>query len=111
LTSAERYRKAQRLRGEAITRILAGTRLRRSGSISVQIKPNGLEYSRLGLVVAKRILPRAVDRNRARRLIREWFRRKQTEFPAQDLLVRLSNRPTPLNSLIADLERAFAFER
>jgi ribonuclease P protein component len=111
LTRVERYRHTQRLRGAAINQILAVTRPRRSGSVSVRIKANGLGYARLGLIVAKRILPRAVDRNRARRLIREWFRRRQAAVPAQDLLVRLTNRPMPLASVIADLERVFSCER
>ena len=35
---------------------------------------NNLDYSRLGLAVSKKNLPRAVDRNRIKRLIRESFR-------------------------------------
>jgi ribonuclease P protein component len=105
LTGTERYRNEQRLRGEVIADILAGSRPRRSGSVLIHVMPNGLEYSRLGLVVPKRLLPRAVDRNRARRLLREWFRRNQTPLVGKDLLVRLSVRPGQLESLIADLGR------
>jgi ribonuclease P protein component len=111
LSRAERYRKAQRLGGEAIAQILAITRPRRSGSVSVQVRPNGLDYSRLGLVVPKRLLHRAVDRNRAKRLLREWFRRNEAVPIGQDLLVRLATRRSQLESLVADLERAFASER
>jgi len=111
LRHAERYRKAQRLRGEAIAQILAVTRPRRAGSVSVQIKPNGLNYPRLGLVVPKRFLARAVDRNRAKRILREWFRRNQTLLIGRDLLVRLGTRPSQLESLMADLERALVSER
>jgi len=108
LRRAERYRNEQRLRGKAITHILAGSRPRRSGSVLIQITPNGLDYSRLGLIVPKRLLPRAVDRNRARRLLREWFRRNQTPLAGKDLLVRLSVAPVQLESLIGDLGRVFA---
>ena len=112
MSHTERYRKAQRLRGEAIAQILAVTRPRRAGSVSVQVKPNGLDYSRLGLIVPKRLLPRAVDRNRAKRLLREWFRRnKQMVVIGQDLLVRLGTRRSQLASLVTDLERAVATER
>jgi ribonuclease P protein component len=110
LTQPERYRKAQRLRGEAIAQILSVSRSRRAGPISVRIKPNGLNFSRLGLIVPKRYLPRAVDRNRARRVIREWFRRKQAQLCGQDVLVRLSGSPPHLESLTADLERLFAVQ-
>ncbi len=105
LRSAERYRDEQRLRGKAIAHILAGSRPRRSGSVLIQITANGLDYPRLGLVVPKRVLPRAVDRNRARRLMREWFRRNQALLAGKDLLVRLTMTPAQMESLIADLGR------
>ena len=111
MSRAERYRKAQRLPGEAITQILAATRPLRAGSVSVQVRSNGLDYSRLGFVVPKRLLPRAVDRNRAKRLLRDWFRRNQTVLIGQDLLVRLSSRRSQLESLVGDLKRAFASEQ
>ena len=42
---------------------------------------------RLGLAIAKRLMPRAVDRNRTRRLIRESFRAHQTKLPNRDYVV------------------------
>lgn len=107
----ERYRKAQRLRGQSIAEVLAVARPRRAGTVSLQVNGNGKNYSRLGLIVPKRFLPRAVDRNRAKRLLREWFRRNQTLLIGRDLLVRLDTRRSQLGSLIADLERAFVPER
>ena len=111
MSRAERYRKAQRLRGDAIAQILAASRPRRAGSVFVQVRPNGLDYSRLGLVVPKRLLPRAVDRNRAKRLLRDWFRRNQAILIGQDLLVRLVTRRSQLETLLSDFKRAFASER
>ncbi len=37
-------------------------------------KPNQFDYSRLGLIVAKKVARRAVMRNRVKRLLREMFR-------------------------------------
>ena len=45
--------------------------------------------ARLGLIVSKRMLPRAVDRNRAKRVIRESFRHA-VELPAMDIVVRVA---------------------
>lgn len=47
---------------------------------------------RLGLVVGKRVLRRAVDRNRAKRLIREAFRVSATSLPELDVVVRVVDR-------------------
>ena len=48
---------------------------------------------RLGLVIAKRHLPLAVQRNRVKRLVREGFRASQTQLPPLDIVVRLARAP------------------
>ena len=50
--------------------------------------------SALAVVVTKKSLPRAVDRNRAKRLVREWFRMTKSEFktPAY-IIVRFKGSP------------------
>ncbi len=53
--------------------------------------------ARLGLVVAKRLLPRSVDRNLIRRLAREHFRLMRCRLPSRDLILRLAVRPKPLD--------------
>jgi ribonuclease P protein component len=45
------------------------------------------------MIVAKRLLARAVDRNRVRRCIRESFRQVLPELPACDFVVRLLVKP------------------
>jgi ribonuclease P protein component len=111
LRRAERYRRAQRLGSDAVAKVLASARPRRAGSVSVQVRPNGLAYPRLGLVVPKRLLRRAVDRNRTKRIFREWFRRNQGCLGGQDMLLRLGARPRELGLVIADVEHLFAAER
>lgn len=54
------------------------------------VRPNSLTHARLGVVVAKRLAPRAVTRNMIKRLARELFRK--AELPALDCIVRL-NKP------------------
>ena len=53
--------------------------------------------ARLGLVVAKRLLRRSVDRNLIRRLAREHFRIMRCRLPSRDLILRLVVRPEPLD--------------
>ena len=52
----------------------------------VVLAPAGLAHPRLGLVVTRR-LGKAVQRNRVKRLLREFFRRHQTGLPAVDLVI------------------------
>lgn len=56
-----------------------------------------LAGARLGLVVAKRLLKRSVDRNLVRRLARESFRLLRNRLPSRDLILRLAVRPKPLD--------------
>ena len=62
----------------------------------VQIKPlrmlaagNRMCTPRLGIVAPKRVLRRAVDRNRAKRHIRESFRQARPGLPALDIVVQV----------------------
>jgi ribonuclease P protein component len=75
---------------------------------------NGGALARLGIVVTKRVAPRAVDRNFVKRLIRETFRREQKKLVGFDVLVRprrllsradASAATTELRSLLATASR------
>jgi ribonuclease P protein component len=59
-----------------------------------------VEGARLGLVVAKRLLRRSVDRNLIRRLAREKFRMIRCQLPSRDLILRLAAKPKPLDRRI-----------
>lgn len=49
--------------------------------------PNGLDHPRIGLVLAKKNLRLAVQRNRIRRLVRESFRYHRQTLPPVDLVL------------------------
>ena len=65
----------------------------RTDTLLVMARPNPLGHARLGMVIAKRLLPRAVDRNRVKRCVRETFRLQRQNFPACDFVVRLLGKP------------------
>jgi ribonuclease P protein component len=72
-----------------------------------QPRSPGLPGARLGLVVGKKLLRRAVDRNRVKRRLRETFRRQRQGIPVCDLIVRLVARPGPADIalLAGDFQR------
>lgn len=84
------------------------------GGLVVFTRPNGLPHCRLGLAVSARTIPRAVDRNRAKRLIREWFRLNALQVsptispdtPALDVVVSVRSASRPdLAALTATLNQ------
>lgn len=50
---------------------------------------NDLDYPRLGIIVARRRVPRAVDRNRIKRIVRESFRLERTRLANADYVVMM----------------------
>ncbi|MBP8194300.1 MAG: ribonuclease P protein component [Azonexus sp.] len=62
-----------------------------------QPRPEGMTEPRLGLVVGKKLLKHAVDRNRLKRIVREQFRLRRASLPGVDLVVRLAVKPKPLD--------------
>jgi ribonuclease P protein component len=65
------------------------------------VRPNGLSHPRLGLVIAKKKVRLAVERNRLKRTIRNSFRLHQAALPAVDVIFMARNDLG--NTLSADL--------
>lgn len=92
--------------------VLRGGKLLRGNGISVLLGGSNSGQARLGLIVPKRILQRAVDRNRVKRVLREWFRHSRERLAGRDCVIRLT--PARIKgpaikvdstSLLAELER------
>ena len=96
LKSAEQFRSAFLGAKKLPTRYLA-----------VFFKTNKLAYSRLGIIIAKRNVHRAVDRNRLKRLIRESFRLHQHRIAGVDIVVVCYRGADSINNVefIACLEK------
>ncbi|MCO6428247.1 ribonuclease P protein component [Nitrosomonas communis] len=63
------------------------------------VKPSNLDYSRLGLIVAKKMVRQAIKRNRLKRLLREVFRIHQQELDNMDCVFRLQRALTQIDSI------------
>src|SRR3954465_4856874 len=61
----------------------------RSGCLRAFATPNATSTARLGVIVGKRQLRRAVDRNRVKRTMRESFRVVRPALPNLDIVVQL----------------------
>ncbi len=68
--------------------------------------PNHLAYSRLGLIVAKRVERRAVKRNWVKRLLREVFRLNQQDERTKNLdwVIRLRCATTRNDAILLTIE-------
>lgn len=62
--------------------------------------------ARMGLIVAKRVVRHAHERNRHKRVCRETFRVHQGQLPAMDLVIQIL-RPMTNAALAAQLETGF----
>ena len=87
-------------------RVFADNQRARTEYVVVMARPNPVGYPRLGMVIAKRLLARAVDRNRVKRCVRESFRQVLPALPACDFVVRLIAEPVRGDEA-RDLSRTF----
>jgi ribonuclease P protein component len=87
-------------------RVFAENQRARTDYVMVMVRPNQVGFPRLGMIVAKRLLRRAVDRNRVKRCVRESFRLVLPELPPCDFVVRLLSKPVPGDEA-RDLMRTF----
>jgi ribonuclease P protein component len=72
--------------------IKQATLRRRFSSLRIMAVANMQTRPRIGLIVAKRVWRRSVDRNRAKRAIREQFRITQSSLPGVDVVVQVMDR-------------------
>lgn len=70
-------------------------------------KQTGIGVARLGMAISRKVDKRAVERNRIRRLIREWFRHRLTDLPAGDLVItgRPAAKGSSAESIFAELDQ------
>ena len=68
------------------------------------VRPNGLTQARVGIITSARVAPRAVDRNRMKRMVREAFRVARQRLPGVDVVVQLRRLPPAESAAMARAE-------
>lgn len=58
-----------------------------SGGVTLRARRNGGDVPRLGLIISKKSIKRAVDRNRVKRMTRESFRLCQSRLSGLDVVI------------------------
>ena len=87
-TADERFPRQARLRRPRDFRhVFAQPTKSVDNCFTVLARGNGCSSARLGLAISKKCAPRAVDRNRLKRIIRESFRRHHDHLEGIDLVV------------------------
>ncbi|MBI4990243.1 MAG: ribonuclease P protein component [Rhodocyclales bacterium] len=105
------YRGEHRLRKtDEFSSVFALRRVLRGKHFDMLHRPNSAATARLGLVIAKKFVRSAVNRNLVRRIVRESFRLSRTKLPQHDIVVRVSARmDTPdRQALRGEIEELFA---
>lgn len=91
--------------------VIRSGKLVRSRGVVVLLRESNAAECRLGMIVPKRIIQRSVDRNRSKRVLREWFRHNDQKLHGRDCVVRLTICPkgkVAERFLIAEIERLLA---
>lgn len=100
-------RQARLIRAREFEQVLRRPDARlRAGPLRLNVVFNRMHHARLGLVVGKKAVAQASDRNRIKRVIRDRFRRIRAELPAADLVVRVVG-PLSRAQLHRQLDRLF----
>lgn len=70
----------------------------------VEIQPDSRQF---GVIVGRKILPTAVARNRARRLLRELYRRRRSRLEGATVIFRIRQAPAHvrMRDLVEEAER------
>ncbi len=93
---------------EEFSSVFASRRVLRGNRFDLHYVAGTEDAARLGLIVAKRLAHRAVQRNLLKRLAREAFRHARPTLPPLDLVLRLAR--SPGNLLSVEARRAWRAE-
>ena len=81
------FRRHERLRKRSdFERVFSYGKSRGGSTVAFYFAPNSLGYPRAGFIVSKKVCKKAVERNRAKRLMREVFRLNKHRLRPVDIV-------------------------
>lgn len=105
------FRDEHRLRKtDEFSSVFAFRRSLRGKYFELLYRPNSFATARIGMVIAKKFIRSAVNRNLVRRIVRESFRLSRSKLPHRDIVVRVSVRMSvpDRRALRIDIDELFA---
>lgn len=105
------FRDEHRLRKtDEFSSVFAFRRTLRGKYFDLSCRPNSNDTARIGVVIAKKFIRSAVNRNLVRRIVRESFRLSRSKLPHRDIVVRVSARMNEPDrrALRVDIDELFA---
>lgn len=105
------FRDEHRLRKtDEFSSVFAFRRVFRGKFFELMHRPNSANTARIGVVIAKKFIRSAVNRNLVRRIVRESFRLSRSKLPHRDIVVRVSVRVDfpDRHALRLDIDELFA---
>ena len=89
---------------DAFARVLAQGQRQRVGALVVIVAPGAKRQNRSGFSIGRKLMPRAIDRNRLRRRLREVVRKLERE-PSVDVVFRLVGRCESIATAVGEATR------
>ncbi|MDH5217493.1 MAG: ribonuclease P protein component, partial [Gammaproteobacteria bacterium] len=79
-------RSARLLNGADFQKVFKKSKKIHTRSFTIYVHATSGMSPRIGLAVSKKVLPKAVDRNRTKRVVRDSFRRNRWRFSSCDVI-------------------------
>lgn len=81
-----------------------------SSEIIILGRKNKLYYPRIGFIITKKKIKHSHDRNRTKRLLREYFRLNQKKIPIMDFIILIRKNILNLNYFMLNKVLNFLFK-